>query len=250
MTTVSEVKSWLRPLLGKRSDLALVGRNLVFSPVRHVLRGIYFDASGDKKVCRPKWYLNNLCRNAPSFSFEHWGDFYLLDNDDPAFLGDLYEKLDSVLDLDFTKVETLQDFLDRTEPASLNGLMFNRRALSSTPYSYATVLAGLGRILEALDALSMALERLHNSYQGHMGAADAELARRSNSAVAKVHREWAERDKSAIGRLQAFASLLEGGDRAVIAAMLRQWETETVTGWELEHLWERTPFPIELGAGD
>ena len=250
MTTVSEVKSWLRPLLGKRLDLALVGRNLVFSPVRHVLRGIYFDASGDKKVCRPKWYLNSLCKNASSFSFEHWGDFYLLENDDPAFLGDLYKKLDSILDLDFTKVETLQDFLDRTEPASLNGLMFNRRALSSTPYSHATVLAGLGRIVEARDALSTALERLHNSYHGHLGAAEAELAKRANSAVAKVHRKFAERDKAALGRVQAFASLLEGGDRAVIAAMLRQWEGETVIRWGLQHLWEPTPLPIELGAGD
>jgi hypothetical protein len=36
------------------------------------------------------------------------------------------------------------------------------------------------------------------------------------------------------------------GDRAGLARLLHSWEAETVKNFKIEHLWEPTPFPLEL----
>jgi hypothetical protein len=77
MTTAAEVKRRLKPLLKHRPDLVLVGRNLVIPPVHHVLRGIFFDASWDKDLCRPIWYAGAMF-------------MYNFENDSPPF--DIHEQ--------------------------------------------------------------------------------------------------------------------------------------------------------------
>lgn len=47
-TRPADIKRYLKPLLKQRSDLALLGRLLIIRPVRHLLRGVYFEATGDK----------------------------------------------------------------------------------------------------------------------------------------------------------------------------------------------------------
>lgn len=47
-TRPADIKRYLKPLLKRRSDLALVGRMLVIRPVRHLLRGGFFDRTGSK----------------------------------------------------------------------------------------------------------------------------------------------------------------------------------------------------------
>jgi hypothetical protein len=253
MTTASEVKRWVRPLLERRPDLVLVGRNLVIKPVQHIVRGIYFDASWDKTLCRPRWYVNkafNYYGEKAGFSFQHSEAFSIGRTYDPSFNDRVISKTEEALALDFSKVRTISEFLDKTDPVKPVRSDIFKEPLRGKPHHYAAVLAALGRVAEAREVLAPAIEKLERSRCARLAAAEKEFARRKNSAIAKLDLKWAGYNLDTIARLQPLLVLLENDDRAGIAALLRQWEEETVRGWKLEHLWEPTPFPIELGAGD
>ncbi len=47
-TRPADLKRYLKPLLKQRSDLMLIGRLLIARPVRHLLRGAFFDRTSDK----------------------------------------------------------------------------------------------------------------------------------------------------------------------------------------------------------
>ena len=132
----------------------------------------------------------------------------------------------------------------------LNGQDTLKRALSSRPYHYATVLAALGGIAEAREVLAQAIEALEKLRNARLARAEAAFAKRANSAVGKLDLQGANDDLDTIAKLRPLLVLLESNDRAGIGALLRQWEEQTVKGWKLEALWEPTPFPVELGAGD
>ena len=44
----SDIKRYLRPLLQERDDLVLIGRLAFTRPVRHLIRGAFFDRTGDR----------------------------------------------------------------------------------------------------------------------------------------------------------------------------------------------------------
>jgi hypothetical protein len=253
MTTASEVKTWMRPLLQRRDDIVLVGRNLVVAPVKHIVRGIYFDASWDKNLCRPVWYVNKLCSFHDEQSglwFENSGWLPLKRTHEQGFLEDVVSQTEAALNLDFSRVLTIEDFLARTDPVTLNGFGKLHRSLSSRPPHYATVLAALGRIGEAHDVLALAIEGIERSRLARLDRADLEFSRRTNSAIAKLDVEYADHDLGTIEKLRPLLTVLKSGDRAAIGALLREWERRTVKGWKLEQLWEPSAFPVELGAGD
>ena len=60
-TSPADLKRYLRPLLEMRSDLVLIGRLLIIRPVRHLIRGAYFDSSGDR------YRFNVSCEAWPLF---------------------------------------------------------------------------------------------------------------------------------------------------------------------------------------
>jgi hypothetical protein len=47
-TRPADIKRYLKPLMKRRSDLALVGRHFIIRPVRHLLRGAFLDRTSDK----------------------------------------------------------------------------------------------------------------------------------------------------------------------------------------------------------
>jgi hypothetical protein len=63
-TRPADLKRYLKPLLKLRPDLMLIGRLLIIRPVRHLLRGAFFDRTSDKYQFRVYRYL------APLFAFE------------------------------------------------------------------------------------------------------------------------------------------------------------------------------------
>lgn len=68
-TRPADLKHYLKPLLKQRSDLLLIGRLLIIRPVRHLLRGAFFDRTSDK-------YLFNIYRCVkPLFTIDD--DFHL-----------------------------------------------------------------------------------------------------------------------------------------------------------------------------
>jgi hypothetical protein len=60
-TRPADLKRYLKPLLKQRSDLVLIGRLLIIRPVRHIVRGVFFDRTSDKyqfqlyRYVRPLW---------------------------------------------------------------------------------------------------------------------------------------------------------------------------------------------------
>ena len=51
-TRPADIKHYLKPLLQMRSDLVLVDRLLLIRPVRHLIRGVYFDRTSSKYLFR------------------------------------------------------------------------------------------------------------------------------------------------------------------------------------------------------
>lgn len=65
-TRPADIKHYLKPLLKLRSDLVVIGRYLLIRPVRHVLRGVYFNPTNDKCQFQIVPYLKPLCAGNPS----------------------------------------------------------------------------------------------------------------------------------------------------------------------------------------
>src|SRR3954462_3148924 len=59
-TRPADLKRYLKPLLKQRSDLVLIGRLLLIRPVRHILRGVFFDRTSDKYQFQVKRYVQPL----------------------------------------------------------------------------------------------------------------------------------------------------------------------------------------------
>jgi hypothetical protein len=59
-TRPADIKRYLKPLLKQRSDLALMGRLLIMRPVRHLLRGVFFDRTSDKYRFQVVRYITPL----------------------------------------------------------------------------------------------------------------------------------------------------------------------------------------------
>lgn len=59
-TRPADVKRYLKSLLAERDDLVLIGRRLLIRPVRHVLRGAFFESMGGRTRFRIWPYLHPL----------------------------------------------------------------------------------------------------------------------------------------------------------------------------------------------
>ena len=59
-TRPADLKRYLKPLLKQRSDLVLIGRLLIIRPVRHIVRGVFFDRTSDKYEFRVYRYVHPL----------------------------------------------------------------------------------------------------------------------------------------------------------------------------------------------
>ena len=64
-TRPADIRHYLKPLLEQRDDLALVGRMLIIRPVRHLLRGAFFDRTSDRYELRIWRYIVPLYEADP-----------------------------------------------------------------------------------------------------------------------------------------------------------------------------------------
>jgi hypothetical protein len=76
-TQTSDIKRYLRPLLEKRDDLALVGRYIIIRPVRHIIRGALLDRTGNKYRFRIWRYVNALHEHHHLEFSNELGEFYV-----------------------------------------------------------------------------------------------------------------------------------------------------------------------------
>jgi hypothetical protein len=206
-TRPADLKQYLKPLLKQRSDLVLIGRMLIIRPVRHLLRGVFFDRTSDKYQFRVSRYITPLFPVEEGAGYKedihpvtwevwqpHFNDF-LFD----SLAEDIFDHVGQIL--------TLGDFahdLDTTYVVAQAAFQHTRVA--------ALALAGLR---EEAAQLVDELERSNpdNSYWHHFAKTQrAFLERKTEDLCAEFHLKEAEAAKQ----------LKLGG------------------------VWEPTPFPAEL----
>ncbi|WP_342360378.1 hypothetical protein [Terrarubrum flagellatum] len=88
--TKADLKRYLKPLLQRRDDLVLIDRMLIIRPVRHILRGVFFEPRGDRYAFQTRRYLQPLYKGG--FDQGYW--------DDPKRNWRVYEPLFQPLFLD------------------------------------------------------------------------------------------------------------------------------------------------------
>lgn len=245
MTTSSEVKRWTHPLLHADARLVLIGRNLILQPVDHFVRGVFIDRTSDRHQPRLIFYVQPLfalTSSGTSFSWCRQQDMYRSDDErfESSFL-DLCRN--GLADLD--QVKTLDDFLRQSE--TITWRSFGNVPIALYPLRHAEVLAALGRFAEALWILAPAMRDEEATSNTILTSAEAELAKKPRSLLAKdsiSHASWRLRQ---VARLKPLLSLLEANDHTGIAALLRRHEQSSAKLREVDHLWVATPFPFEDG---
>jgi hypothetical protein len=81
--------------------------------------------------------------------------------------------------------------------------------------------------------------------QGYLGAA-RKICQQQRERWSTDKPEYDDDTRAKFRRLLELSALLEEDDRAAVVRLLHSWEAETVKNFKIEHLWQPTPFPLEL----
>jgi hypothetical protein len=224
MTTEGQVKKLVKPLIERHADLALVGRWIFVKPVNHFARAFLIDRTSDSDRFRPRWAVLHLFELRQSFSLD-WGE--LLYNEtssrpglwslsQPGIGADLIREIEHALPT-LRAMKTLDAYL------SFVSQHYFRHQLYDWPQCRIIVEVALGDLdaAQATGKTSLALWSLP-----------------------QVETEVGEKYQ----RLCALHAAVVAGDRAELVRMLHEWEALTVRNLKIEHLWQPTPFPLELAA--
>ena len=113
-TRPTDIKRYLKPLLKQRDDLVLIGRLVIIRPVRHLLRGVFLDRTGDKYQFQVWRYINPLLAGGRTVGYgdyihptvwKVWQPFF-----EPLLLNSLADVFDYV-----GRMTTLDDFAGAIE---------------------------------------------------------------------------------------------------------------------------------------
>jgi hypothetical protein len=205
-TRPADIKRYLKPLLQQRRDLVLLGRLLIIRPVRHLLRGVFFDRTSDKYQFQVLRYIKPLAPVDEGFGYRkeiHPGTWRVWQ---PYFNDLLFDSLAEDIFAYVGKIATLDDFASELDVTYLDGqsrFQFTRVA--------AFVLAGeRNRATALVDGLA---EPSDNAYWKHLVAKQRAFLERD---IASVCKEFHSKEAEA-------AKYLKLGD-----------------------VWEPTPFPAEV----
>src|SRR5262245_14274471 len=207
MTTATQVKQLVQPLMHRNPDLALVGRLVVIRPVHHILRGIMIGRSLDPKSFVPNW--------SAIFLFEPNAHFHLfwgtrLRGRWDLGIPDLPIKLAETIEQEalpvLRQISTIDDFVGFADGAWVE---------DERPY----VDIARGDL-----AAAQSMCDFFSSLNGRYGIRQEECE--------KVVHELCPR--------------IAANDRQGLARLLHEYEAESVKRLKLEKLWRSTPFPIEL----
>jgi hypothetical protein len=221
MTTVSQVKKAVQPLLQRNQDLALVGRLVVLKPVHHLLRGIFICSSSIPDEFMPTWAVIFPFEPRDSFSF-NWGDrLYkpspgFWDVKDPATPEEMCARIEQVALPILRPIQTIDDFVAF---ASKERFPYNYLDLDKHRKVYVDVARG-----DFESARELCAEAI------------------DGAVTTKV--EWLREAFERIAK--TICPLLAANDRVGLAKLLHDIEAQSVKNLKLEKLWEPTPFPLEL----
>ncbi len=221
MTTLGQIKRIVGPLVERDPGLFPIGPWLIVKPVRHVVRGILIDRTGDADRFQPRWAVVNLCDPLRSFPLD-WGEllyrpaFRLWKWSDPSATADLLQVLKEVAIPVLRPLETLESFA-----VFVNSDRFRSNPLRSFPLRKPRVDAALG----------------------HLDAARS-CCHSFATTTTIWHGPAFDRERDSITR--DLCPLLCEDDVPGIAGLLREWEAFTARNLKIESIWEPTPFPLEL----
>ena len=223
MTTVAQVKQAARPLLERNSDLTLVGRMIVVKPVRHILRGVYMARSIDATTFTPTWFVVFMFEYKAHPTF-NWG-------------GRLYNQAHGPWDI--RNPATPQVMCDEIESEALPLL----RPIQTIDDFAAFVSKERFRVtcLENWVIRKVVVDIARGDFDSAL-AICAEFPREHPAVPSPLYE-----DHDAV--LPVLRPLLEANDRAGLARVLHQWESDSVKACKLEKVWESTLFPFELQNG-
>jgi hypothetical protein len=211
-TRPADLKRYLKPLLKQRSDLAVTGRIVFIRPVRHLLRGAFFDRTGDKYKFQVTCFVKPLFSVDGGFDFNFCADIHRrLDWTvwQPYFEALLFHALDEDVFQSVGKITSLAQFDGDLGIGRMNDYRDNFPVRVA-----ALVLAGQReRAAELIEQELVRTERKGHGYLNHLaGKQKALLERDLESSCAEFH----AMEKRA-------AEVLKLGDA-----------------------WEPTPFPAEV----
>ena len=161
----------------------------------------------------------------------------------------MFEQITDKIDDDLVPVSTVEAFYEMTLEYRPHEAMTGLWQLSRQPEYHACVLAALGRLGEALVVAEGCLVP-KDKWGAALERGLALLAQRANSSEGKYLVSVATHRLNLLTELQRLANFARAQDRAGVADLLHEWELQRIRLWKIEDLWECTPFPIELGAGD
>jgi len=208
-TRTADIKQYLKSLLKERSDLALVGRDLLIRPVRHLIRGALLDRTSNKYRFNVYRYIAPL-HHAHSLEFSvelRNPDFYVWQ---PHFEPLLIDRLRDEVFEQLGQVTTLEGFVD---------------SIAEQP------IRPRNRFPEVVTCLVLA------------GARDraAEVVR----MIGNDDRYDLEDTRERVRERWEFLSR----DIETVCAHYHAKEAEIVKEMKLEHIWEPSPFPVERPIG-
>jgi hypothetical protein len=179
-TGPADIKRYLNPLLEQRSDLVLLGRRLIVRPVRHLLRGVFFDRTSDKYQFRLWRYICPLFAGAEGAGY---GDYIYSPISrvwEPDFEPLLFDSLAEDLFDYVGKITTLEGFASVVEAAN------KYHSIAVTAF----VLSGqLERAAQLVNAMERADEGRWRSWIGEQRSF---LARDIKSTCAEFRAEEAQ----------------------------------------------------------
>ena len=209
-TRPADIKRYLKPLLEQRDDLVLVGRHLFIRPVRHLMRGAFFHRTSDKFSFGVFRMVKPLYQPPDSIDYESGG----VGGDWRVWQPHFQPLLMTMLAEDaFARVGPITTFNDFAEHLSKN----RARSYITTDQ------------LERITALQLA------------GKAD-----RATAYVERLERSVeTDRDRDHIR-----AHWKQVSNVSALCEQLRAKEAATAQAMKLKHIWEPSPFPVELPAAE
>jgi hypothetical protein len=220
MRPADQVRKMVQPLLQRHADLAFHRLSIVVMPVRHLVRRVMIDRTGGPDLRSVTSHVGFLCqpdgvlggRANPIYPPAKGGGWRLWD---PLMAEKLFEQIEpSVLD-ELRAIRTLDDYADFLHCGVPSPVVYRYHL------GYLVVAVARGDLKTAA-IMCKALET------GQSRFADPDLADYAAPIIDRLY------------------PLIQARDRAGLAAVLREYEELTVKESGLEHLWEPTPFTLEL----
>jgi hypothetical protein len=223
MTTAAEIKKLVKPLLARNADLALVKRFVVVTPLRHVIRGVLMDGTSGKHGFLPRWLVDHFFEPRRRYHLS-WGE--CLRHSTKGWVW-------------YTTEAGIEEELILSVEGQALPLL---RALESLDDFVATVAqTDRPHLLFEVPVEKIVLDIARGDLATARGLSRDVIAKKS---LDDPHLD--DEDREHLRKVKVLCALLEKDDRAGMARMLHEWEAETVRLMKLDHLWEPSPFPLEM----